>query len=407
MERESTVVEFAYVARDTTGRTVRGVRDAMSDGALLKDLRRDGLLALSVSRRDVTLAREESRFEWSRLSSRTVELAIRQLAFLLKSGVTLLQALEICAEQSENRRMSRVLRAVAREIRTGSNLTEAMRRRRVFDELTCALIEVGENGGHLDIVLMRAAEVLERRRELRTQTVTALIYPALVLVMALATVAYMMVGVIPKLAQFLGSLGRSLPPSTQFLVDVSHAIRTHFVDGLVVLGIVVVSVVVASRTRRGRLAIDAVLVRTPVVGTILRWGAASGFSYTLGLLLESGVRITRGLQVVEPILPLRRYEERVARARLSVERGSGLSEALRDAQAFDPLVTGMIAVGESSGQLDEVLEHMAEYHDDRLRELVRRLGVIVEPIILVFVGVVVGFVYLSFFSAVYSFAGRR
>lgn len=399
--------DFSFVARDRGGRRVSGVRDALSDGALIAQLRSEGLLTLSVARRDTGGGPAGERTPWFKPGSRAIEITIRQLAFLLKSGVTLLSALEIAAAQSDHGGIAKALRAVAREIRAGSNLTEAMRRRRIFDELTCALVEVGESGGQLDTVLLRAAEVLERRRMLRTQTVTALIYPALVLVMAVATVAYMMVGVIPKLAQFLASLNRALPPSTQFLIDASRFLRDHFLDGVVLAAVLGATVYAASLTRLGREWIDAALVRIPVVGVILRWVAASGFSYTLALLLRSGVRITRALEVVVPILPLPRFKNRVDAARAAVERGSGLSESLRGAGAFDPLVTGMVAVGESSGQLDEVLEHMAEYHDERLRELVRRLGVIVEPVILVFVGVVVGFVYLSFFSAVYSFAGRR
>jgi type II secretory pathway component PulF len=401
------VPDFSFVARDRGGRRVSGVRDALSDGALIAQLRSEGLLTLSVARRDTGGGPAGERTPWFKPGSRAIEITIRQLAFLLKSGVTLLSALEIAAAQSDHGGIAKALRAVAREIRAGSNLTEAMRRRRIFDELTCALVEVGESGGQLDTVLLRAAEVLERRRMLRTQTVTALIYPALVLVMAVATVAYMMVGVIPKLAQFLASLNRALPPSTQFLIDASRFLRDHFLDGVVLAAVLGATVYAASLTRLGREWFDAALVRIPVVGVILRWVAASGFSYTLALLLRSGVRITRALEVVVPILPLPRFKNRVDAARAAVERGSGLSESLRGAGAFDPLVTGMVAVGESSGQLDEVLEHMAEYHDERLRELVRRLGVIVEPVILVFVGVVVGFVYLSFFSAVYSFAGRR
>jgi type IV pilus assembly protein PilC len=399
------MVRLAFDARDSRGARVNGVRDAVSDTALLAELRREGLVTLRVA---PAVARgDDGRRSLFGPSAGDIALEIRQIAFLLKSGVTLLEGLKICADQSRGRPIARVLDRVAASIRGGSSLGDALRAQSLFDDLTCSLVDVGESGGRLDTVLERAADVLERRARLRSQMTTALIYPALVLVMALATVAYMMVGVIPKLSQFLASFGRQLPPSTRLLVDLSNLVRHHYLDALLVAAIVAASIFALSRTARGRSWIDAAIVRTPVVGSIVSLAATTAFAYTLALLLRSGVRITRALEVVEPTLPLTRYAIRVANARAGVVRGSGLSEALTREAAFDPIVHGMIAVGESSGRLDEVLEHLADHHDARLRDLVRRLGTILEPVILVVIGAIVGFVYLSFFSAVYSFAGRR
>ena len=397
---------FQFVAKDKNGATTRGTKDAVSAAVLLAELRGAGLLPLRISSASRGPARKR-RPSWFGPGPQDVEVALRQLAFMVRSGVTLLEALTIGAENNPSPRIAFVLRDVADSIREGSTLAEAMRRHRCFDPLTRSLVEVGEQGGHLDTVLERAATILERKRQLRAQMVTGLIYPLLVVIMAVATVAYMMIGVIPKLAAFLTALGRQLPPSTQLLVDVSHFVREWYVEGLVGVLVLAVSVLAAGRTRAGRAFLDLLIVRTPVVGRIVALAAVSSFSNNLALLVRSGVRITDGLAVVEPVLPLARFSRRVARARSSVIQGFGLSESLARARAFDGLVTGMIAVGESSGRLDEVLEHTAEYHDGRLRDLIRRLGTIVEPVILVVIGVVVGFVYLSFFSAVYSFAGKR
>ncbi len=316
---------FEFVARTKSGETVRGRREAISDAILLSALRSEGLITLRV---DATRRSDPRRRRWWTRdpSSADVEHEVRQLAFLVKSGVTLLHALQICCEQSSRPWVVRVLRAVADEIHEGSTLTDALRRQRAFDGITCSLVDVGEQGGHLDVVLERAADLLKRKRELRTQVTTALIYPSLVLLLAIATVAYMMVGVVPKLTQFLKSLGRQLPPSTQLLVDVSTFVRTHYLDGLVVLALVAIALYCAWRTRIGRRAIDSTLVKTPLVGTTIRLAAVASFAYTMGLLVRSGVRITSALSVVQPLLPLRLYSDRVDRARRSVVAGSGLAE---------------------------------------------------------------------------------
>lgn len=379
----------------------------MSGGVLLQELRGEGLLPLKVEAVADTRQGLVRRAGWFGPSPRDMEVPLRQLSFMLRSGVTLLDGLMTGATNTPNRRVAAVLTDVAGAIREGASLAEAMARHRCCDALTRSLVAVGEQGGNLDAVLERAAVILERRRYLRTQMVTALIYPSLVIVLAIATVAYMMVGVIPKLATFLTAMGRRLPPSTQFLVDVSAFVGRWYDEALWVVAALVAITWVGSQTRSGRAWLDLLIVRTPVVGRIVTFAAVSAFASNLALLVRSGVMITEGLAVVEPVLPLARFSRRVGRARSSVIQGLGLSESLTRAGAFDPVVTGMIAVGESSGRLDEVLEHTAEYHDGRLRDLIRRLGTIVEPVILVVVGGVVGFVYLSFFSAVYSFAGKR
>jgi type IV pilus assembly protein PilC len=400
---------YAYVARDRNGQRVKGSRVGVSDAAVLSELRGLGLLVLEVHAAHARGAgarhARPGRFSFGP-SAADVEVEVRQLAFMLKSGVTLLHALHIAGEQAPRRRMAAVMNAVADDIRDGSSLADALRQHRCFDRLTCSLVDVGERGGNLDVVLERAADALMRRRQLRTQMTTALIYPALVLLMAIATVAYMMVGIIPKLSQFLAGIGRRLPPSTQLLVDTSAFLRAHFVTGLLVFLGIVVAIWAASKTVAGRRLLDRTILRIPVIGRIMRLAAAATFSFNLALLVRSGVRITSGMQVVESILPLRLLGDRVARARQAVLQGAGLSESLARVRAFEPMVTGMIAIGETSGRLDDVLDNVAVHHDARLRELIRRLGTIIEPIILVVIGAIVGFVYLSFFAAIYSIAGR-
>jgi type IV pilus assembly protein PilC len=273
--------------------------------------------------------------------------------------------------------------------------------------MVTAMAAVGEQTGNLDDVLLRAADALERRRTLMVNLRTALIYPSVVVIMAVATVAYMMVGLIPKLSKFLAGMGRRLPSLTQALVDLSSTLRTHALDVLVVIGGLGAAFLAFRAWPPGRRAIDGLLLRLPVAGTVLRLAGTATVARNLGSLLASGVRITEALATLEPLLKNRVLAGRVARARERVLQGSSLSEPLSQPGGFLPMLGHMVAVGESSGTLDDVLEQVAQFHEQRLESVVRRLSAIVEPAVIVVVGGMVGFVYMAFFVALYSIAGGR
>jgi type IV pilus assembly protein PilC len=394
---------FAWVARDEHGRTQRGRRDAVSEREVASALRADGLLPVEV-RGAAALPFWRRPIHLFGPSPIELEMQLRQLGFMLRTGLSLLAALRVCAEQGSSP-AARVWNRVADSIRAGSTLHEAMAAHRCFARLTTSLVEVGERSGNLDLVLTRAAEAMARRRQARTQVVTALAYPALVVVLAVATVSFMMISVVPKLGKFLAALGRRLPPVTQLLVDIADAVHVHLLTGsLVLLGLVAV-LAVAWSTRPGRLRLERVLLAIPVVGRILRLSAVSTFAHNGALLLASGVRLTAALAVLQPLFALHLVRVRLGRARERVVQGSPLAQSLDGEKVFTPLVHSMVAVGETSGALDEVLTGVAQHHDEVLRELIRRLGTLVEPVILVVIGSVVGFIYFAFFMAIYSITG--
>lgn len=405
--------EFAYVARDADGRTRRGTREAATESTLLERLRADGLFALEV--RAEAAQPEGSAIPVSRnplsrwLSARAidVELGLRQLATMSKSGLPLLASLRLCAAQSERRAMARVWADVAARIQSGESLSRAFAEHRVFPRMTVTLTELGERTGEIDLVLRRSADALERWRELKRSVLTALAYPAIVVTLAVGTVAYMLVALLPKLSKFLAAFGRQLPPITQFLVDVSNFVQEWFVFGLVATALFVVAFVLVRSTTRGRIAIDGASLRIPLVGPILHLAATASFTRNLAVLLASGVRLTEALEVVETMLSNRWIAQRVGTVRERVVAGAGFAEPLTRTRAFPPMVGSMAAVGEASGSLDEVLTDVADYHEDRLAARIRRLAAVLEPLIVIVLGGVVGFVYLAFFLAIYAIAGGR
>lgn len=403
------MVRFDYVARARDGRTHRGVREAVNEGAVLQHLRETGLLALEIQ----VAASEDAQARggigvWRLFRPRRidVEVELRQLAFLLQSGLPLLGSLRTCARQSARRTMREVWLATAGAVQSGSTLSHALRRHRCFPEIVTSLVAVGEQTGNLDIVLVRAADALERQRERTAAVITSLTYPAIVIVLATGTVAYMLVGLIPKLSRFLTSMGRRLPGPTQFLVDASAFVQIHARELAVGLLLCFGFACVAWLTPLRGSLVDPLLLRVPLVARVVRLAGTAVFAHTLSLLLMSGVRLTAALETASPLLPNRRLSRAVDRARERVLQGFGFSESLaRETEAFGPLLISTIAVGESSGTLDEVLAHTAEFHDARLRALVKRLGAIIEPAIVIVIGGIVGFVYIAFFMAIYAVAG--
>ena len=301
--------------------------------------------------------------------------------------------------------MQRIWLAVADKIQQGSTLADAMASYSRFPNLVVQLIRVGEQTGTLDEVVGRAASSLERRRLLKTQLITALTYPAIVLFAAIGVAAFMIVGVIPKLQVFLKALGRKLPPVTQALLDVSDIIQTQ--GPWVLAGILALtgSLIALYLWPPGRLLIDRIALRIWLIGNLLRLSATVQFSHGLSVLLTSGITLVEALRTVEAMHQNQWVRRKVNQARLAVLRGSSLAEPLAGDRVFLPMLPRMVAVGESAGTLDDVLRETAKFHEQQMQNSIRRLSVIIEPVIVAVVGGIVGFVYISFFVALFSAAG--
>jgi type IV pilus assembly protein PilC len=398
---------FTFVARDAAGRTETGTQDAESEAVLLSALKSRGLLAMQVKRSADAPAESGAGLLSKVLRPRSidVEVGLQQLAFMLRSGLPLVDALRTCALQATRGSMAAVWRSVSDRIKSGGTLSGAMSEHRCFPRLAVTMVGVGEETGVLDTVLTRASQAMERRRALETNVRTALAYPFIVLLMSFAVVAYMMLGLIPELQKFLAGFNRRLPASTQLLVDISKFVQIWWLHGLIGFAFLLVAGALVYSVPTLRLVIDRALLSLPIFGNVARLAATALFSRSLGTLLASGVRLTEGLRVVEPLHRNRYVAQRVAAARERVLQGAPVAEPLSEGRAFLPMLGSMVAVGESAGTLDEVLNEVAVFHETRLEAVIRRLSALMEPAIIVVVGGVVGFVYVSFFMAIYSIAG--
>jgi len=400
---------FAYVARDAVGLPREGTAEGVSPAAVVDQLRQRGWLVV-----DMQEAPEESfgsslaalnPLEWLPPRSVDVELGLRQMAVMLRSGLTLLDGLTTVAQQSQRRSMGRIWRQVADEIQQGANLADAMSRHPRFSLMVVELVRVGSQTGQLEPVLARAADSLEHRRHIRTSLLTAMAYPVIVLVAAIGVTAFMTFNVIPKLEKFLSTIGRKLPAITQLLLDITHTVQTYAPHALVVSAVLIAAGVALYIWPPGRMTIDRLVLRIPLAGTLVRLSGTIALASNLGSLLQSGIRILEGLRTIERLQRNRFLGQQIGAARDAIMHGGNLAAPLATPHAFMPMLSRMVAVGESAGTLDEVLAEVSRFYEAQLQSTIRQFSVIVEPVIIIVVGGIVGFVYISFFMALFAAGG--
>lgn len=398
---------FFYQARDSSGTAQQGTLTAATLELLSADLRSRGLLVLKVEpveekpRGIVTLDPRT----WLPMTSFDVEIGFQQLASMITSGLSLLLAMRTVAEQARRPRATAVWLDVSSRIEQGSTFSDALAAHRVFSRNVIQLIRVGEHSGNLDTALLRCAEQLERLRQMRLTVLNALAYPAIVVILSIGVTMFLVLGVIPKIEKFLSGRGRGLPPLTQSLLDITNFVQAWLPQ--LCLGIIslVLALIAIWFWPPGRRFLDGVLLRVPVVSGVLRLSGTAVFARGLSVLLESGVTLLDSLITVEHLVSNRMIREKVAAARLAVLRGESLAGGLTGGRCFLPMLPRMVAVGESAGTLSTVLNEVARFHEQQLVAVIRRLSVMIEPVVILIVGGIVGFVYLAFFTALFSTTG--
>ena len=333
-----------------------------------------------------------------------VEIGLQQIASMLRSGLSLLEALRTAAEQGRGKGASRLWEGIAGRIETGLSLGEAMEAARAFDEYTRALVRVGEQSGELDGALERAAKHMEQERATRAMLANALIYPCLVLVLTGAITVFLAVKVIPEVEEFLLQGKEGLPAITVALLDFSAFVREKGTTLLLGIAAAAAGCWLVWQWGPGRLAWDRLALRVPLTGHLARVAGTAQLARGLSILLESGIPLLDALETSASLLGNRAMSGRVRAARKRVAEGAPLSEALGEAGEFPPMLAKMTAVGEATGTLSATLAETARFHENELVGAVRRLGIFIEPVLILVVGGIVGFVYAAFFLAMFSLA---
>lgn len=400
---------FEYQANDGEGGLQRGTLEADTLAAARWALREDGLRPRSLRPCDppASALRLPDPGRLLPVKSVQVEVSLRQLAMMLRTGLPLLASVETLIEQAPGPGLRRVWARVRDQIEQGGSFADALETQRPFGHATVQLARLGEESGNLDRVLRRAADSMEKRRLLKQSTVNALLYPVITLVSAIGIASYMVLGVIPQMERFLTALGRRLPPITQSLLDFSNLVQRHATNLLTGLIMTVVIFVGIWLWPPGRLRIDRTLLRIPLIGGILRTAATALFARSMSILLQSGIPLLEGLRAVQRLHTNRWIAARLDHARREVMDGHPLSDPLAAPYTYTPMLPRMVAVGEAGGTLDEVLEEVADFHEESLAHLIKQLSALIEPAIIFFVGGIVGYVYIAFFVGLFAASGGR
>ncbi|HET6516072.1 MAG TPA: type II secretion system F family protein [Thermodesulfovibrionales bacterium] len=339
-----------------------------------------------------------------KVSDKDIVVFTRQFATMIDAGLPLVQGLEILSEQVENKSLSRVLTQIKADVEAGSTYADALKKHpRVFSELYANMVAAGEAGGILDTILNRLAAYIEKAMKLKKRVKGAMIYPAVVSSIAILVIAVIMIFVVPTFSKMFASMGGTLPLPTLIIIKASNFIAG--VGGLIVLMIIVatiVSIAQIRRTEKGKKAVDAILLKLPVFGLILKKVAVAKFTRTMGTLVSSGVPILDGLEITAKTAGNKVVEYAVMDVRKSVAEGKTLAEPLAKAKVFPPMVTHMIAVGESTGALDAMLSKIADFYDDEVDNAVANLTAMMEPMLMVFLGGSVGFIVVAMYLPIFK-----
>ena len=399
--------EFSYLVRDEAGKMRRGHMVAESPPALRSVLESRGERLISAK----SVSQPSEKLDFSDLLRRlpprslAVEVALQQLAVMLQSGIGLLQALQTVVDQTTSHSLRAVCEQLSEDIQEGESVSVAMSKHKCFPRIAVQLAKVGEATGNLDVVLHRAAEQMAARRENISHVRTAVAYPVFVGMAAIGVASYLVLFVIPELEKFLAATGRRLPAMTQSLMDFSVWIRVNggFVASMIVFAIA--ALVLVYRWPPGRSAIDRWVLRIPVLGNVLRIAGTVTFASSLGVMLRSGITVLEALRTVELLQGNTYLASQVAVAREAVMEGGALAKPLAKKYAYMPMLSSMVAVGEDTGQLDEVLQRVTEFHEAQLKAAIKKLSAMIEPMTIVIVGGIVGYVYLAFFMALFAVGG--
>ena len=410
---------YAYRALDQQGKTTNGHLDAPNEAAVAGVLRNKSLYVLEVklssksqiesSSNPNNLSGEPSLktrllTKYRPISTNDRVFFFRQLGVMLKSGLPLLQALDVCQMQGMNERMVASVREMIHGIQSGRSLSECMDlHREIFPLTATKLIESGEASGELDQVLERVSSHMEATAAIKSKLVTSLAYPGIVVLAAIGVGGFLTVTVIPKFTDYFSKRQMELPASTEMLMNVSGFMQDYGFFILLTVLFSIIAIMLFWRRPSSRLYLARVLTRIPVIGKVIEVSSMAQMGKTLSMLLGSGLTMTESLQVAASTTGNPSYQNGLSLSVNSVLRGQSLSESLKR-DDFPALVKQMISVGEQTGELPQALDHMGKFYEGELQARVARMSALIEPIILLFIGGIVGFVYFAFFKAVFQIA---
>jgi len=392
---------YQYIGKNKSGQTVSGIIQAASEAEIADILHKRDLIIVSV---EIAKTSKPS----SKLSSKKIKLDdlvifSRQLATMIDAGIPLVNALSILGEQIENENLRAIVNVVRQDIEGGMSFCDALAKHPVvFSELFINMAKAGEASGMLNEILDRLATFMEKQAALNRKIISSLVYPAVVVSMAIVITAVLLLKVVPTFKGIFDSLGGSLPLPTQVLIYASDLLRKYFLYIVIFLGVGGYLFKNYLKTKKGRYKFDKTALRLPVFGPLLRKIAVAKFSRTFSTLVKSGVSVLSALDIVSKTSGNKVVEEAVVNCSKSVRDGEPISKPLAKSGVFPPMVTRMISVGEQTGQLEKMLSKIADFYDNQVDAATSALTSMIEPLVIAFLGVVIGGIVISLFLPIFK-----
>ncbi len=397
---------FAYIGRSKSGAVKKGELVAKSRDEAVEQLRKQSVVVTSLEEK---AAKEGFSFSLgSGVSEKDLVVFTRQFGTMINAGLPLIQCLEILSTQSESAALRKSVGEVKVMVEGGSTFSDALRKHpKIFDDLYVNMVHAGEVGGLLDTILGRLSKHIEKAMKLKGQIKSALVYPAAIVGIAAIVITVLMIWVIPvfeKMFKEMSGGKMALPAPTQLVIDASNFVQGNW---YIILGVIVASVIAVKKyyaTPQGKLAIDKLVLKLPVFGDLVRKASVAKFTRTLGTLLASGVPLLEALTICAKTSGNKVVEGALLDAKVSISGGKTISEPLAKSGTFPKMVTHMISVGESTGALDNMLGKIADFYEDEVDEAVGNLTALLEPMMMVFLGVTVGFIVVAMYLPIFTMA---
>jgi type IV pilus assembly protein PilC len=395
--------QFTYTARDAKGEMKQATIEAPNRDEVMSQLKKQKLQVIKVDEGPATKKKAGGK-----IKRRDIVIFTRQFSTMINSGLPLVQALDILANQSENPALKDVCRQVVFDVESGNTLADALRKHpKAFDELYVNMVAAGESGGILDTILLRLAVFIEKNDALVSKVKGAMIYPGVIMTVAGGAISILLIFVIPTFQKMFGEAGIALPLPTQIVIGISKFLRTPppAPGGWLVIGVAFFGFKAFKKykaTTDGALKVDQLMLKVPILGDVIRKSAVSRFTRTLGTMISSGVSILEGLEITAKTSGNRVVQDAIMESRASIAGGDTISAPLKKSGVFPPMVISMINVGEQTGGLDEMLTKIADFYDGEVDTAVSGLLAMMEPMMIVFLGVVVGGMVIAMYLPIFD-----
>ncbi len=394
---------FEYSGKTLTGTPVTGFIEGKNVEEVRRFLRKQKIIVSSVKRKP----REIRISIGVGVSGQDLSRFTRQLATMIEAGLPLVQSLTILAEQSTNRRFAKIIADVRDSVSAGNTFAAALgRHKRVFDDLYVSMVEAGEIGGALEIILKRLADYREKTDALKRKVKGALVYPTVIFLAAIGMAWFMLTFIIPVFAKLFTETGSQLPGITRFVISLSAFMKKNIPAFIVLIILLAAGYRIGNRDPRIRKIFDQAKLRLPIFGDLIRKTAISRFSRTLGTLLQSGVNIVDALTITARSTGNLVVSDAIKKAVLGISEGETITTPLKETGVFPPMVVQMISVGEKTGSLDSMLGKIAQFYDEEVDAAVATLTSLIEPIVIMFIGVIVGGLLIAMYLPLFDIVGQ-